>query len=398
MTLLAAALGCLVYQACVHHKTKYTTTSYLVGYGVVLPLWLCLPYLTVTHLGIQNKIYRFMMTTMAPAISIFRTTAAMHGFTPDRATTSMSAFCFYYACPVLARYDPKTKQYTRASWATIGRSFGHLTVMILQTGTIVSIYDMHPDIFPSLCKPSSSQLYEWYDWRTLVWMNPLKLLWDNLCYAALFQSTLTTFAAGMMWIQALVSGYETEDVMNNPVFGATSPSDFWARRWNLLIHDVLKRGCFLPVRRYASKTVALTATFFASSLFHEWLQLTVFPTWDHDYSYTEDRNGTIVEETCRIVGREGDGFSPVHCYAPKWGAATGFFMWQAMIIAIEFTVGPSCKGVFLNVPPPMKTFLTIVAGGCVGHWFCEPYIHSNFFRDAEAGLFLWKLAPLEGSA
>lgn len=400
MTLLASALGCLVFHTCVHPKNKYTSVSYLVGYGVVLPIWLCFPYQTVKYLGIQNKIFRFSLTTCAPAICVFRTTAAMHGFTPEQATASMPAFIFYYASPVLARYNPETKQYTRASWATIGSLLIRFVLIGLQTGTIVSAYNILPAFFPNLAKPSSSELYyNWYDWRrTLLFVTqdpqyPLRLLWDNLCYAALFQSTLTTFATGTMFIQALVTGYETEDTMNNPVFGATSPSDFWARRWNLLIHDVLKRGCFLPVRRYTSTLFALMATFCASGIFHEWLQLTVFPQWDNEYTLIKDNNGTIVEETCRILGREGEDFSPLHCYAPQWGAAMAFFMWQAMLIVIEFTLGRRCKSIFAHFPVPIKTFLTIVAGGCVAHWFSEPYVHSNFFLDAEAGLFLWKLVP-----
>ena len=261
---------------------------------------------------------------------------------------------------------------------------------------------MSPDaIFPSLAKPSSSELYyHWYDWRRILlflWHDPhysLRILWHNLCYAALFQSTLTTFATGMMFIQALVTGYETEDTMNNPVFGATSPSDFWGRRWNLLIHDVLKRGCFLPVRKYASSTtVAVLATFCASGIFHEWLQITVFPPWDHEYTFRKDANGTIVEESCRLLGLGNQEVSPLHCYKPQWGAAMAFFMWQALLIVIEFTVGRSLKGTLVHVPAPVKTVLTIVAGGCVAHWFTEPYVHSNFFLDAEAGFFLWKLAP-----
>ena len=31
-----------------------------------------------------------------------------------------------------------------------------------------------------------------------------------------------------------------EDVMKNAMFTATSAADFWGRKWNLLIHGVLK--------------------------------------------------------------------------------------------------------------------------------------------------------------
>lgn len=171
--------------------------------------------------------------------------------------------------------------------------------------------------------------------------------------------------------------------MNNPVFGSTSPSDFWGRRWNLLIHDCLKRGVYWPVQRqFSSTTLAVMATFFASGLFHEWVQVTVFPpSWDHSIG---------IDGSCYLHGREGS-FSPLHCYTPKYGASMAFFMWQALLIAVEFAVGPHFKDFFIRIPAPVKTILTILAGACVAHWFTEPYVHSTFFLDGNAALFLFKL-------
>ena len=120
-------------------------------------------------------------------------------------------------------------------------------------------------------------------------------------------------------------------------------------------------------------------TFFVSGLFHEWLQITVFPlSWDHEVA---------ADGSCHLLGREGS-FSELHCYTPEFGAATAVFMWQALLIAIEFTAGPHCEGFFLRVPAPIKTLMTVVAGGCCAHWFAVPYVHSTFFLDGNAALFL----------
>lgn len=156
-----------------------------------------------------------------------------------------------------------------------------------------------------------------------------------------------------------------------------------------LIHDVLKRGVFLPVRRYYPTVVALMTCFFASGVYHEWLCISVFPAWDHEY--IESKNADDAG-TCRLVGRDGE-YEPLHCYKPKYGASVAFFMWQAALIALEFSIGRFWKKMMLpNIPAPLATIITIALGGCVAHWFAEPYVHSNFFLDGEQFLYIWKRA------
>mmetsp|Transcript_57183 Transcript_57183/g.85158 ORF Transcript_57183/g.85158 Transcript_57183/m.85158 type:complete len:87 (-) Transcript_57183:1132-1392(-) len=44
---------------------------------------------------------------------------------------------------------------------------------------------------------------------------------------------------GLALISTL-SGFLPQDTMKSAIFGSTSPSDFWGRKWNLVIHNVLK--------------------------------------------------------------------------------------------------------------------------------------------------------------
>ncbi|CAB9515481.1 Probable long-chain-alcohol O-fatty-acyltransferase [Seminavis robusta] len=378
---LAIVVGCVLYQYCIKPKRAFTSSSYIVAYGVVLPFWLVLPYMASSYFRVENKIIRFMLTTVVTSISIFRTTAAVHGFSPQHATKSISDFAFYYACPVRATYDTKRQQYQRATRASIRKRVIRFHTSMVIAGVVASIYQMFPNIFPPLSEPSSPDDPVWYDWRQII--NPSNL-WANVCYAAFFQCYLTLFAESMMFIQVFVTRIDCEETMDNPVFGSTSPSEFWGRRWNRLIHDCLKRGVFLPVKRqFASTTLAVMAAFCASGVFHEWLQITVFPpSWDH---YVDDSDGS-----CHLWGRTGS-FSSRHCYTPKYGVSLAFFMWQAVLIAIEFAAMPHCKDLFLNVPAQIKTVMTVIAGGCVAHWFTEPYVHSTFFLDGTVALCTWKL-------
>jgi hypothetical protein len=87
----------------------------------------------------------------------------------------------------------------------------------------------------------------------------------------LFQMYLTTYCEGLSLFWTGLSGYQVETVMKNPLFEAKSPTDFWSRRWNLLVHRVLKGGVYKPIRKYNSATIACIAVFVASGAFHEWL-------------------------------------------------------------------------------------------------------------------------------
>jgi hypothetical protein len=35
-------------------------------------------------------------------------------------------------------------------------------------------------------------------------------------------------------------GYRPADIMRNPLLRSVSPRDFWGRRWNLIVHGILK--------------------------------------------------------------------------------------------------------------------------------------------------------------
>lgn len=155
----------------------------------------------------------------------------MHGFSPEHVTYSVSDFAFYYACPILTKYDPESKQYAKATFATIKNGIFGFIQMLTLTGILVSVYNEYPNIFPLLAKPSYTETKDWYDWSSLF---DLRQLWENICYAVTFQCYLTTFSEGLMLIQAALTTYEPEQgMMSNPVFSSTSPSDFWGRRWNM---------------------------------------------------------------------------------------------------------------------------------------------------------------------
>jgi hypothetical protein len=82
---------------------------------------------------------------------------------------------------------------------------------------------------------------------------------------------LAALADGIGGLVAL-AGIRSEAVFHNPA-GARSPGDFWSCRWNLVVHRFARRHVFLPVARRLGPLAALTLTFGASGLMHEYVVL-----------------------------------------------------------------------------------------------------------------------------
>jgi Membrane bound O-acyl transferase family len=160
-----------------------------------------------------------------------------------------------------------------------------------------------------------------------------------------------------------VTGLQLEEIWIDPLSKSASFSDFWSRRWNITVHTTLKRGVFLPVRRYFSKYVALVATFLVSGLFHEWIVWLTFSL------LTPINEG---EEEC----------SNASCYQPTYGPATVFFLFQAVLIALEFWLSSKLKATTNWIPAQIAPLLVVCIGGSMAHWFSDGYVHSSFFLDS----------------
>ena len=88
-------------------------------------------------------------------------------------------------------------------------------------------------------------------------------VWCIYTFLSLFTSTFSTALAA--------AGFQPQTVFNSPLLRTTSVSDFWGRRWNLLIHGLFRRSVFQPLRRRGCPAWAAGALAFAiSGMFHEY--------------------------------------------------------------------------------------------------------------------------------
>ena len=80
---------------------------------------------------------------------------------------------------------------------------------------------------------------------------------------------------------------------------------------------------------------------------------------------------------------------------PSYGYASLFFIWQAVLVALEISVGRSSLfSPMKRLPSIVRTFLIVASGIPLAHAFCEPYVRSDFFRHGQIAFPM--ISPIPG--
>ena len=143
-----------------------------------------------------------------------------------------------------------------------------------------------------------------------------------------------------------VSWKSVIEVSDNPLIASTSPSEFWGRRWNALVHIVLKGGVYIPLRKNGfNKGLSAFATFASSGLLHEYV-LTALAF-----------KGVLLEDHS--------------AYAPKYGYHLAFFVWNGLVLILEglFYTHPIVQWTKNTLPTPLIVAMVIMTVLPIGHWF-----------------------------
>ncbi|PIA32328.1 hypothetical protein AQUCO_04500138v1 [Aquilegia coerulea] len=147
-----------------------------------------------------------------------------------------------------------------------------------------------------------------YDYKEFIHPNIVSALHSCNMYLAA-EIVLAIFAAPA---QALF-GIETEPQFNDPYL-STSLQNFWGKRWNLIVTNVLRPTVFIPVRnsfirilgKRRATLVGVMATFIVSGLMHELIYFYgthVRPTWEVTWCFILHGLCTAIE----IVVKEACG-------------------------------------------------------------------------------------------
>jgi Membrane bound O-acyl transferase family len=278
---------------------------------------------------------------------------ALHGTTPSFLERDLQTYCGYYAAIVPFEYDPETGRPVKATsmylLKKIARLFSTMALIVIAYSLMMP-HNYAP--FPSPSQPQSfTSIVDWFHWGHLL---------NNLVVAGVTSLSLDGGTLGVGLGISLLSGCRTISVMDSPILCSTSPSDFWSLRWNRLVHELLKRGVYLPCRQYGPRSVAAIVTFLASGVLHEYV--------------------------LSVISWKGKLYSDPSNYVPLHGSHLLFFIWNGVVMLAEYAVGGTAvmNGI-QKFPRPVLTCLTLMTVLPASHLFTDEYIASGFFSDYSIG-------------
>ncbi len=164
--------------------------------------------------------------------------------------------------------------------------------------------------------------------------------------------SLSQSSLGVSTIYNLLYGFETYEVVQNPMFKSKSVSEFWGRRWNMLVHKGLKNGVYKPTRkRTSSKVLGAMATFVVSGIIHEYVNFVLF-------AHLND----------------------LHHHQFSWNQMK-FFGWNGVLLALEYGIGHWAifKWISRNLPQFFVTALILSCALPLAHLFTGEYIQHGWF-------------------
>jgi Xylanase inhibitor N-terminal/Membrane bound O-acyl transferase family len=341
-----------------------TTQGLLVGFGVVIPLTLLIPYQAINEFDIRNLGFRLAWVSL-PMTLILRTLEAVFGFTSPRHSQSLWSYVRHTGFVLRPQYDANdsTKSATFSSVAHILKDYLFWMSWLSVAFHCISSFNFCPFTRMAGTEFESSRIFYW----------DLPHLYDTFLQACLMNVTLALSMTGASALGSLLTGVQMDDkVTQYPMFLSESVSDFWGRRWNNLIHVALKQGVYKPVRAATNnQSLASLAAFVVSGLCHEyvWMML-FFPT------------------TAQLAEGNKDGTSCcLSCYCESWaGKQLVFFCWNGMLIAMEYFGGKAAARKTAWLPRLLRSHLVVLLALPVGHLFTYDITQAGYFDQLKTAI------------
>jgi hypothetical protein len=336
-------------------KQSGSTSAYLIGYGIVCPLLVYIPFRIIEVLDLRNIAFMMCASLAMPSLLFFRCLEAMHQTLPSFAKQSLGQFILYYASSLQFNFDPKTEMPVPLTRKQVQARVGSFASLFLQTALLYSL--LIPNKYVLFPRREIRSLTDLFYWGNLL---------NSYLMAYLTGIALESGATGLGLMTSLISGMSTMEINHSPLTRSTSPSDFWGQRWDRIISSGLRRGVFRPVRQWGfSRPFAVLATFCASGILHEYV-LVIMAIRGHRHN-TED----------------GDD----EPYAPAFGKQFCFFAWNAVVILLEHAVKghSSIQWMQDNFPAPVRTALVLLTVLPIAFLFTDEYVACGFYSDISMG-------------
>jgi hypothetical protein len=343
-----------------------TKQAFLVGFGVVIPLTLLIPYIAINEFDIRNLGFRLAWVSL-PMTMILRTFEAIFACAPPQHSHSWWEYIRHTGFILQPHYTKEGK----ASTVTL------LSFVRIWSQYLIWLFCMsaayHFFLSSNFC-PLTRMVNSDLDATRIIYWD-LPHLYDTFLQACMMNFSLSLSMTGASCLGSLLTGVQMDDnVTQHPMFLSESVSDFWGRRWNNLIHEALKQGIYKPVRAATkSKSLASLSAFVISGLCHElvWLML-FFPT------------GAQLAE-----GYQRGSSCCLSCYCLSWtGKQLVFFGWNGILIMLEYFVGNALALHTKQFPRLVRSHLVVLLALPVGHLFTFDITQAGYFTHLRAAMLL----------
>jgi hypothetical protein len=345
-------------------QKRRTSAAYLLGWGIVVPLALYFPYVLIGTLQIHSKCIKIAARSSAFIVG-FRTVEAIYETSPDTVETSLATYVTYYSTLLHFQWDPKMTTRRKITARELLSNVG-LVVAVFHLLSLVLSFEMHYNF-----EPFSSSKVKLEEFHFNADLLSLAHLGNAYCLAVLTYLTLS-FGMELTCLSEQLKGYYTSPVFLNPLFTSRSPSEFWGRKWNLIIHKILKHGAYRPARQlFAGPEAAVVLTFVVSGLVHDYTWSLMF----YQHEHTRDADGRCVD-----------------CFTPILFKLTAFFAWNGAVMLLERPLGPVFQKYTRRLPTVLVSTLVMLTALPVSHWYSGDWAKGGYFHDLSIGL--WQIRKL----
>lgn len=152
-SIIQMAFAAIIYQLIV--QKRGSLQSYLIGWGVILPIAVYIPFYLLDLLDIRSKVITLSATTVMTVV-FFRCIEAMYGTSPDQGVvveSSMANYCSYYSSVAPFVWDIKTKRRKTITMQQLMVAFADIFLHFLAVSVVLSL------LIPCRYKPFNDPMH-----------------------------------------------------------------------------------------------------------------------------------------------------------------------------------------------------------------------------------------------
>lgn len=273
-TLLLAAIGYVGYTV-----KRSASLSATVRSNILLLILPCIAIAPLVFLAIHGPLRSLMSQFSISFVSVlgfFKWIELICGTCPKGADKSAKNFTLYYASPAEVLFDAEGEPQTVPSgriMELIQSLVPHLVVFVITCSLGYSTA-----FTPFLAQGTDGMNMPFLGFPVAL---PAVYLQTVMAYSMLACTTL------FHRLVLAFAGFDTVPAMRHPLLLSKSIKEFWGRRWNMVIHNLMWRSFFKPLAARGGLKYRHAGAFLAfvmSGLFHEYMWL--ITNWFHMDTYT----------------------------------------------------------------------------------------------------------------